>query len=197
MYCAPRDPKTGSIATRFRRYVLWMSYTKPDSQAYRDYIESRVLSARPVEIVSMLYEVAIDNLNIAIGCLKAGDIFGRSKAVSKAQSAVHELMSALDPKVNASIARNLAELYDYAQRRIIAGHTRRSEQALKDALGVLSTLSEGWAGVRANVMGSAAPQMDGDGQSLVSTGTATRHLYAEHLYAEPARLPATARDWSC
>jgi flagellar protein FliS len=173
-----------------------MTDTKPSTQMYRDYVESRILSAGPVEIVYMLYQVAIDNLNLAIGCLNSGDIFGRSKAVSKAQSAVHELMLALDPKVSASITRNLAELYDYTQRRIIAGHTRRSEQALKDALGVLTTLSEGWAGVRTNMFTASEPQMASQIMSDDPSHASPENSIS-HLYTEPPRLPATVRDWSC
>ncbi|HEY1757503.1 MAG TPA: flagellar export chaperone FliS [Bryobacteraceae bacterium] len=163
-----------------------MNDTKPGSQIYRDYIESQILSAGPIEIVHMLYRVAIDNLNLAAGCLKSGDIFGRSKAISKAQSAVHELMLALDPKVSASMTRNLAELYDYVQRRIIAAHTRRSEQALKDALKVLITLSEGWAGVRSKSQIASEEQSPAEPEATLS-----------HLYSEPPRSPSPARDWSC
>jgi flagellar protein FliS len=161
------------------------------SQVYRDYIESKVLSAHPVEIVHMLYQVAIDNLNAATDCLKTGDIFGRSRAVSKAQSAVHELMFALDPKVSLSITRNLAELYDYVQRQIIAGHTRCSEQALKNALAILTTLSEGWSGVRKTVMAGTALQMVSEQQ------TAAHKAGISPLYAEPPLVPLGARDWSC
>src|ERR1700691_4997532 len=118
-----------------------MTEAKADSQAYVGYIEGRILSAHPVEIVHLLYQVAIKNLNTAIACLKTGDNFGRSRAVTKAQEAIRELTCALDPKVEAPFMRNLTELYDYAQRAIIAGHTRRSEQAFVDALGVLKILS--------------------------------------------------------
>jgi len=125
-----------------------------------------MLSAHPVEIVHLLYRVAIDNLNIAISCQKTGDNFGRSKAVTKAQKAVHELMFALDPAVNAPSTRNLTELYDYVQRQIIAGHTRRSEQSFEYALGVLTTLSEGWSGVRAQALVCGAS----DGRSNDESG---------------------------
>jgi flagellar secretion chaperone FliS len=169
-----------------------MTNARLASQAYRDYIETKVLSAHPVEIVQMLYQVAIDNLNAGLDCLKTGDIFGRSRAVSKAQSAVHELMFALDPKVSVPITRNLAELYDYVQRQIIAGHTRCSEQALKNALAVLTTLSEGWSGVRTTVMPGAQSQTATEQQTAAAPKTGI-----SPLYAEPPLAPAAARDWSC
>ena len=40
-------------------------------RAHRDYQESRILSAHPVEVVHMLYQVAIDNLTAAIANLKS------------------------------------------------------------------------------------------------------------------------------
>jgi len=175
-----------------------MTDAQADSQAYRGYIEGKILSDHPVEVVHLLYRVAIDNLNIAIACLKTGDNFGRSRAVTKTQRAVHELMFALDPTVPAPFTRNLTELYDYVQREIIAGHTRRSEQSFEYALGVLTTLSEGWSGVRAQVLGDnqaagAKPQNLREEQS-----GAAPEKELSHLYAEPPRDdPATGRDWSC
>jgi flagellin-specific chaperone FliS len=172
-----------------------MTEDKADSQASRGYIEGRILSAHPVEVVHLFYRVAIDNLNLAIACLKTGDNFGRSRAVTKAQRAVNELMVALDPTVPAPFTRNLAELYDYIQRAIIAGHTRRSEQAFQDALGVLNILSEGWSGVEANVMGAAKAERQ---NAPEEQSEATPEKEISHLYAEPPREDlATARDWSC
>jgi flagellar protein FliS len=179
-----------------------MTDAKPDSQGYRDYIESRILSAHPVEVVHLLYQVATDSLEAAIACLKSGDISGRSKAVNKAQMAVYELMAALDPTASAAMCRNLAELYDYVEREIIAGHLQRSEAAFRNALGVLTTLSEGWSGVRTSVMGDNRAASDelqsaAEEQSGAAPETGISHLYSERLYADPAQDPPTARDWSC
>jgi flagellar protein FliS len=169
-----------------------MTDAKTESPA-RDYLESRVLSAHPVEVVQLLYQVAIDNLNTALACLKTGDIFGRSRAVTKAQGAVHELMSALDPKVSVPIARNLAELYDYVQREIIVGHTRRSEKAFEGALGVLTTLSEGWGDVKTSVMGEPNSRSAPQEQAEAAPETKISQLYAQ----PPQDDPAPAQDWSC
>jgi flagellar biosynthetic protein FliS len=166
-----------------------------NSQAHKDYHESRILSAHPVEIVQMLYQIAIDNLNIAIACLKTGDNFERSQAVTKAQKAVYELMFGLDPAVPAPTTRTLAELYDYVQREIIAGHTGRSEQAFADALAVLNILAKGWSGVKANVLGKqeTEPELPTAPETRSET---TPENEISHLYAEPPREDS-AQDWSC
>ena len=54
----------------------------PVQQAQRDYLESRVLSAQPAELVEMLYQVAIQSLKKAIGYLKSGDALARAGEIS-------------------------------------------------------------------------------------------------------------------
>jgi flagellar biosynthetic protein FliS len=175
-----------------------MTDARADSKASKGYIEGNIISAHPVEVVHLLYRVAVDNLNLAIDCLKTGDNFGRSRAVTKAQRAVNELMVSLDPTVAAPFTRNLTELYDYIQRAIIAGHTRRSEQAFQDALGVLNILAEGWAGVKANVMGDQQTAKAERQNPIEERAEDTPGKEVSHLYAEPPREDlATARDWSC
>jgi len=178
-----------------------MADAQQDSQAHRDYQESRILSAAPVEIVHMLYQVAIDNLKTAIACLKSDDNFARARAVTKAQMAIHELTAALDPGASPSLCRNLSELYDYAQRQIIAGHTQRSERSFEDALKVLNSLAEGWSGVRASVMNNAAAGPESQDTKGLSVPEEHPEAAPEeaitHLYREPPQDPETTRDWSC
>lgn len=129
-------------------------------QAHRDYQESRILAAHPVEIVEMLYQVAIDNLHEAIAQLKAGDRFARSRAVTKAQEAVHELAISLDRTVNAPFTQTLAELYQYVLRQITMGHSRESEHDFQDALSILTTLSGSWSEVRRQVCEQSHPPVE-------------------------------------
>jgi flagellar secretion chaperone FliS len=167
-----------------------MTDAQADSQIHRDYMENRVLSAPPVEIVQMLYQVAIDNLNTAIAYLKTDDNLGRSRAVTKAQQAVDELLFALDHAAGASFSRNLADLYNYVRREIIAGHTRRSERAFRNALGVLKILSEGWSEVKTRVLGDNQTAEERPSEPAPVTEVS-------QLYSEPVRDPETARNWSC
>lgn len=171
-----------------------MTDVQADSQAHRDYFESRVLSAHPVEVVHMLYQVAVDNLNAAIACLRTGDNFERSRLVTKAQGAIDELMFALDPTQNAALARNLAELYDYIQREIIAGHTRRSEASFRNALSILTTLAEGWSGVKTRMLGEnqaqSAPEEQPEQQPEAVAAPVMNQFYGEFR-------AGSSRDWSC
>lgn len=158
-------------------------------QARRDYLESRILAAHPTEIIEMLYQVAVDSLREAIEQLKSGDRFARSRAVTRAQEAVHELAVSLDPSVKAPFTHRLAGLYQYVLREITMGHARQSEREFQDALSVLTTLAAGWSEVRRQICDQkteeAAPKADDEFAGVHSP-------YDEGVYSA-----VSSRDWSC
>jgi flagellar protein FliS len=183
-----------------------MTDAQSAQRAYRDYLESRVANAHPVEIVHMLYRVAIDNLNLAVTHLNAGDAFARARAVTKAELAVNELTLALDHTVGAPFTRTLADLYDYVLRQTIQGHGKKDEQAFRDALAILTTLAEGWDGVRQKVCGensgvesTSAPSVEREAPAprtqevIAGVGLASRFA----AYSQTPVAVAEARDWSC
>jgi flagellar protein FliS len=80
----------------------------------------------------------------ARACLAASDAAGRSAAVSKAVNILRELAFSLNPASEPAMARNLLELYDYMQRRLLAAHLERSEAPLTEVASLLATLAEAW-----------------------------------------------------
>lgn len=111
------------------------------------YLESRVLAADPVELVSLLYRACTQAVRDAREHLAAGRIGERSRAVTKAHEILTELAGALDHKRGGEISRRLVELYDYMQRRLLEANMRQSDEPLVEVLGLLNTLSEAWEGV--------------------------------------------------
>jgi flagellar protein FliS len=170
----------------------------PVQQAQRDYLESRVLTAQPAELIEMLYQVAIQSLKKAIGYLKSGDALARAGEISRAQEAVNELMTALDHSVGASFTQTLASLYAYVQQQILKGHAGQSEDALQRAIGILTTLQEGWSGVcsqLATASQSVAPpashiEPDQPEEQPVSVEARSGEYYQEEA------IPETSRGWS-
>ena len=120
------------------------------SNPYTAHIEASVLTAEPVELVRTLYHVALDAVGEARACVAAGDAAGRSAAVSKAVNILRELAFSLNPESEPGMARNLLELYDYMQRRLLAAHLERSEAPLEEVAGLLATLAEAWDHVEAH-----------------------------------------------
>ena len=112
------------------------------------YLESRVLTADPIELVNMLYQAGLQAVREARRHLAEHRIADRSRAINQACQIVIELAVSLDHERGGEISRRLALLYDYMQRRLLEANIKQSDEPLADVLGLLTTLTEAWDGVR-------------------------------------------------
>ena len=127
--------------------------------AQDSYLESRVLSADPVELIRLLYGAATASVREARRHLAAGAIAERSRAITKACQVLAELAVSLDYERGGEIARRLAQLYDYMGRQLIEANVRQMDAPLEEVLNLLGTLSEGWDGIQAGAaVESAEPE---------------------------------------
>ena len=174
-----------------------MTDVQADSQAHRDYLESRILSAHPVEVVHMLYQVAIDSLNAAIACLRTGDNFGRSRAGQQGSRGDGRVDvrpgSRQGTRLWPAIWRSCTTTFN---GRSSPGHTQRSEAGVSerarhsdDSGGGLVGREDAscWASDQAAKAGSEArrrsPNRCASQRSIGFTGSSRRF--------------GTGRDWSC
>ncbi len=111
---------------------------------YDQYLESSVLTATPLELVTMLYRCAIESIAEARRCLACGDIEGRVRPVNRAFDAVTELTLSLDYDKGGELSRSLGELYGYITNQIVLGHCNQSDSNFAEAQRLLSTLMESW-----------------------------------------------------
>jgi flagellar secretion chaperone FliS len=174
-----------------------MQSSDPVQQAQREYLESRILAAQPAELIEMLYQIAIQSLSKAITHLKSGDAMARSREITRAQEAVNEMMASLDHSVGASFTHTLAALYVYVQQQTLKGHSGPSEEALHRAIGILTTLREGWNGIRAelaqaNKAAPSLPHADREWESVEDSRQSVSDRSAEYCQA----VPVSSRDWS-
>ncbi|HXA52843.1 MAG TPA: flagellar export chaperone FliS [Candidatus Acidoferrum sp.] len=112
------------------------------------YLESRVFSAGPIELVNLLYQACIQSVRDARHFLAKGDIAERSRSINKACEVVMELNSSLDRERGGEIAQRLALLYDYMLGRLLDANIQQSDAPLAEVLSLLATLGEAWEGVR-------------------------------------------------
>jgi flagellar secretion chaperone FliS len=111
---------------------------------YDSYVENSILTATPLQLVSMLYCCAIDSVSEARRCLACGDVSGRVRPINRAFDAVTELSLSLDFEQGGEMAQRLAELYGYISQKIIVGHANQSDDALAEAARLLTTMHESW-----------------------------------------------------
>jgi flagellar protein FliS len=119
--------------------------------AYDTYLEERVLSADPVELVHMLYRAAIASVGDARRHLAEREILARASAISKACAILTELNTSLDHERGGEMSVRLSQLYGYMHRRLVEGNRRQSDEPLAEVEGLLNTLAEGWAGVKSGI----------------------------------------------
>jgi flagellar protein FliS len=114
------------------------------ANAYNTYLEATILSADPVELVRILHRTAIDSVHDARGYLAAGDVAARVRSVNKAWGAIRELSFCLNHEAQPILARQLAELYDFMQRRLLAANFEQTDAPLAEVGRLLENLSEAW-----------------------------------------------------
>lgn len=122
------------------------------NQRLAAYLEQRILSADPIELIRILYQSAICEVREARRHLEARDIEARSKSISKAMAILDELSGSLDLS-QGEISEGLARLYDYIQGQLIEANFRQADSPLAEVLGLLTTLAEGWEGVPSQARG--------------------------------------------
>lgn len=127
------------------------------TSAHDAYLEARVLAADPIELVWILYRVAIDRVRETRDHLERGDVAARAKSMSVASQAIAELTSSLDHQAGGEMSRRLASIYDYMQGRLVDANYHQRVEPLNEVLGLLSTLLEAWQQVRSERPAQPAP----------------------------------------
>lgn len=124
-----------------------MSFYSPQHAYLRSeqsYLEERVESATPVQLVCMLYEGALQAIQEAQSFLIQGDILARGRAISRAQAILVELNESLKEQYQPEVTSRLRVLYDYAIGKLQEGHTQQQVGPLHEAEAILKPLHEAW-----------------------------------------------------
>ncbi len=114
------------------------------------FLENRILSADPVELVQILYEHAINLVRDARSALAASDIVGRSRAISRTIGILGELEGSLDKEKGGAISQNLAALYKYMRTRLTVANLKQQDGPLAEVETLLQTLGGAWKTVQQN-----------------------------------------------
>ncbi len=111
---------------------------------YHAYLDNNVATGNPVGLVTALYEGAIKAVQEARHCLETGDIWGRSKAISKAVDILTELVLSLDHEKGGDLSARLKDLYCYMQSRLLSAHGNQEDAPMAEVVSLLTNLLDGW-----------------------------------------------------
>lgn len=123
---------------------------------YTAYVETKVMTASPLELVHLAYEGAIDALGEARDHLYGERIVARVQATTRAQQIIIHLQASLDFEKGGELSRRLSSLYDYILKRINEGNRQESDAPFAEAQNLLATLDEGWKQIATGETGVVA-----------------------------------------
>ena len=105
--------------------------------------ETSVSSAKPVELVAMVYQRLLDHLQTGKAQMAAGE--DSSESFTKAIDLITTgLESCLDKEKGGEIAQNLALIYDWAGKEIIRARLRRDPEMIQGVINAFVPLAEAW-----------------------------------------------------
>ena len=117
-----------------------------EKKKINNYLEMKIKTASPIQLIIMLYEKAIQSLNTAIDLLENNSIKYDevNNNILKAQEIISELMLSLDFEKGKEIAQNLYKIYDYLIRQCIDANIKKDKEKLKSIVSILNDLKDAW-----------------------------------------------------
>lgn len=123
---------------------MFAAYRNAAASYHQVGVESGVSGARPIDLVVMVYEGAIEAIGRAATEMRAGEIAAKNRSITRAMRIIDEgLRAPLDLRAG-EIAGNLADLYDYMTRRLLQGSARNDAAILDEVRGLLLELKSAW-----------------------------------------------------
>ncbi len=107
-------------------------------------VASEAIEASPHRIIQMLMDGFMERVAYAKGHIERGDLPEKSKYISKAIGIVNGLRSCLDMEKGDEIARNLNDLYDYMNRRLIEANSNNDVAILSEVQSLMAEVKQGW-----------------------------------------------------
>jgi flagellar protein FliS len=161
------------------------------------YLESRILTAEPLELVRMLYRAAVDATRRSRAHLAGGRIAERSREICRALAIISELSGSLDHTRGGALSGNLAELYDYLRRRLLEANARQKAEPLAEVESLLTTLLAGWEQVHAGSESQSDRVPKSDAEPRSSNRPSAYGAYSPVPQLMPdAAMEYSAQSWS-
>lgn len=122
---------------------------KAYQEAEQDFL---VEGADAHNLVRILYEELLSSLDRARDGLARSDLGAKSAHLSKALTIIHVLATSLDFDRGGEVAQSLAQLYEWARRKVIDASRNNLMPAIEDVHKAISEIANAWnsiAGARA------------------------------------------------
>jgi len=142
----------------------------------RNYLETAVQSATPVDLVVMLYDLLIEDLRKASHHTAQCDPAACADAVRHALLVLEQLQGTLNLEAGGDAAQNMDQLYTILRTQIIQAQGGRSVQVFDNVKNLLLSLRAAWQQLKSAppVASSTALAAPKSGADHIEHGGSTR-----------------------
>ena len=109
--------------------------------------QAAIETADPHTLIKLLIDGAIERINKAKYFMLEKNVASKGESISRAISIIDGLKISLDTDRGDKIAENLAALYDYMQRQLLAANVHNKSENLDEVLSLLNEIRSGWASI--------------------------------------------------
>ena len=114
--------------------------------------QTSTMDADPHRLIQLLYNGAIERINMAKAKMQAKDYEGKAQLLNKAIEIIGGLRSFLDFEKGGELATRLEALYDYMERTLLEASAKNDVAKLDEVLNLLRSVKDGWDGIREEVV---------------------------------------------
>lgn len=109
-----------------------------------EYLKSAVMTATPEKLQLMLYDGAIRFARQAREALAVRNYEVSCEKLLRTQQIVTAMQDGLRPEVNATLCKQMSDLYGFIYARLVDANTRHDVAAVDEALQILEHQRETW-----------------------------------------------------
>ena len=117
--------------------------------------ESALTDSSPQKLIGLLLDRVLEHLAKAVGAIDRGDVAARGEAVGKAMTIITSMQAYLDYDKGGDIAKNLSDLYDYMNGRLLLASSENSVEHLNEVSELLHDIKVGWDAIPADLTHSS------------------------------------------
>ncbi len=128
-------------------------------QAYqRVNTQTSITDADPHKLIQLLYNGALERINMAKARVHAKDFEGKGKLIGKAIEIIGGLRGFLDFEKGGALAAQLESLYDYMERTLFEANSKNDIAKLDEVASLLRQVKNGWDSIRDEVIQKPSEQ---------------------------------------
>jgi len=125
-------------------------------EAYRQNNALNAEYADPHQLISMLFDGAMERLSRAIGHIERGETAAKGECLSRAVSIIATLQDSLNHDADGELSQRLEALYDYMTRKLTEANLYNDAERIREVQGLIKPVREAWQAIGEQVRAAAA-----------------------------------------